>query len=183
MALPSKWGHVSPKACHTGFHCTPPLTATRLHTNKIKGFWGCLKRLLPRSGPHNLSQNINIYLWFRNNKINKVDPFLALVNLVRENNSTDVMNTNDVEGCESKQEEDVIDFESDSASSDSTSKRSDYPCPFCHTDFINQEEVIEQKKLYCEVQNYIGVHSRTLSIRFTWTKLAVSLYDWKSALW
>ena len=60
------------------------------------------------------------------------------------------MNTNDVEGCESKQEEDVIDFESDSASSDSTSKRSDYPLPFCHTDFINQEDVIEHMEI-CSV--------------------------------
>ena len=63
------------------------------------------------------AQNSNIYFWFRTNKINKVDPFLALVNLVRENNSTYVMNANnilpDVAGCDSKQEKDAIDCESD----------------------------------------------------------------------
>ena len=99
--------HVSLKTCHTGFFYTPPSSewdssnlgylqgkplATRLHTNKIERFWGWLKRWIPRSGPYNLSQKINIYLSLRTKRINKVDPFWALVNLVRENNSTDVMN-------------------------------------------------------------------------------------------
>ena len=47
-------------------------------------------------------------------------------------------NLPDVEGYDSEKEEDAMDFESDSDSSDSTSERSDYSCPFCHTDFINQ---------------------------------------------
>ena len=97
--------------------------------------------------PLHLSQIINIHLWFRTNKINKVYPLLALVNIVRENNSTDVMNMTDnlpdVEECDSEQEEYSMDCESDSDSSDSTCEISDYPCPFCHTNFINQEEVIE----------------------------------------
>ena len=64
-------------------------------------------------GPYNLSQNINIYLWLRTNRINKVDPFWALVNLVRENNLTDVMNAAhdiipDVEGCDNKEEDACI---------------------------------------------------------------------------
>ena len=42
--------------------------------------------------PLHLSQNINIYVLLRTNRINKVDPVWALVNLVRKNNSTDVMN-------------------------------------------------------------------------------------------
>ena len=66
-----------------------------------------------------------------------VSPLLALVNLVRDDNSIDVMNMDenlpDVEECDSEQEENAMDCESDSDSSDSTSKRSDYPCPFCHT--------------------------------------------------
>ena len=62
--------------------------------------------------PYNLSQNINIYLWLRTNRINKFDPFWALVNFVRKNNSTDVMNAAldilpDVEGCDNKEEEDA----------------------------------------------------------------------------
>ena len=102
--------------------CNKAPLATRLHTNTIEGFWGCLKRSLPRNGPYYLSQNINIYLWFRTNKFNKDDPFLALVNLLRENNSTDVFNDNailpDVEGCDNKEEEDAMDCELDSDSSD-----------------------------------------------------------------
>ena len=37
--------------------------------------------------------------------------------------------------------------ESDSDSSDTTSERPAYPCPFCHNDFINQEEVIERVEI------------------------------------
>ena len=67
---------------------------------------------MSRSGPYNLSHNINIYLWLRTNRINKCDPFWALVNLVRENNSTDVMNAvhnilPDVEGCDNEEEKDA----------------------------------------------------------------------------
>ena len=43
----------------------------------------------------------------------------------------------DVEGFDNEEEEDAMDCESDSDSSDSTSKKSDSPCPFCHTNFIN----------------------------------------------
>ena len=37
--------------------------------------------------------------------------------------------------------------ESDSDSLDSISERSDLPSPFCHTDFINQKEVIEHMEI------------------------------------
>ena len=105
VTLPSK--HVNPKTCHTGFYYTPPLTdwdssnlgylkgnplATRLHKSKIEGFWRWLKRWIPRRGPYNLSHNINIYLWLRTIRINKVNPFWPLVNHLGENNPTDVKN-------------------------------------------------------------------------------------------
>ena len=64
--------------------------ATRLHTNQIDGFRGCLKRW-----PHNLSQNINIYIWLRTNRINKY---------IEENNS---WYFHDVEGCDNEEEEDA----------------------------------------------------------------------------
>ena len=53
----------------------------------------------------------------------------------------------DVEGWDNEEKEDAMDCESDSDISDSTSERSDYPCPFCHTDFINQEEVFEHMEI------------------------------------
>ena len=63
-------------------------------------------------------------------RINKVDPFWALVNLVKENKLTDVMNAAhdsfpDVGGCDNKEEKDAMDCESNSDSSDFTSERSD----------------------------------------------------------
>ena len=85
--------------------CKESSLATRLPTNKIEVFWVSLKTWMPRSGIYNLSQNINIYLWLRTNRINKVYTFWALVNLVRENNSIDLMNSAhniipDFEGCD-----------------------------------------------------------------------------------
>ena len=63
--------------------------------------------------PDNLSQNINIYFLFRTNRINKFDPFWALVNLVRENNLTDVMRgahdiLPDAEGCDNKEDACIV---------------------------------------------------------------------------
>ena len=87
-----------------------------------------------------------------------------------------------VEGCDNGEEEDAKDCELDSDSLDSISERSDYPCPFCHNDFINQEEVIEPMESclgtdtepevlkpicpYChqifettdEIEDHIGIH-------------------------
>ena len=57
--------------------CKEALLASRLHTNKIMGFWGLPQEVDTQQWPHNL--------WL-SNRINK----WALVNLVEENNSTDV---------------------------------------------------------------------------------------------
>ena len=42
------------------------------------------KEVETQEWPYNLSQNINIYFWLRTNRIKKVDPIWALVNLVRK---------------------------------------------------------------------------------------------------
>ena len=91
--------------------------------------------------PHNLSQNINIHLWLRTNRINKWDPFLALVNLVEKNKSTDVMDAAQfiflmLKGVTMGKKK-MHYCKSDSDSSDTTPERSDYPCQFCHNNFIN----------------------------------------------
>ena len=54
---------------------------------------------------------------------------------------------NDIFPDVEEEEEDAMDCESDSDSSDSTCEISDYPCPFCHTNFINQEEVFEYMEI------------------------------------
>ena len=65
VALLSKQGHISLNFCTlastilllqqmeiltTQSICKEAPLATRLHTNKIEGFWGCLKRWMPKSG-------------------------------------------------------------------------------------------------------------------------------------
>ena len=55
---------------------------------------------------------------------------------------------------------------SDSDSSDSTSERSDYPCPFCHTDFINQGDVLSTLK---------SVQKQTKNLKcWSWSVLTAS---------
>ena len=63
--------------------------------------------------PHNLSQNINIHLLLRTNRINKWDPFLALVNLVEKKqinrcNGRSSVYFPDVEGCDNGEEENAL---------------------------------------------------------------------------
>ena len=60
-------------------------------TNSIEGLWGCWKRWLPSSGPYNLEMYMHTFLWFNNIKASGLDPFWSLVELVKENNSVEVL--------------------------------------------------------------------------------------------
>ena len=124
--------------------------------NKTEGFWDCFKRWLPSSGPYNLEQYLSLYLWFQYNKIHQVNPFWALVELVKQNNSIEVMNAAlgilpDSEGFEYSMEQeeaeneatddsDASDDSSDSDESDPNTELSKFPCPFCTTSFDNQDD-------------------------------------------
>ena len=64
--------------------------------------------------------------------------------------------------------------ESDTNSSDSTSEISDYPCPFCHPDFINQqEEVIE----HMEVWSGTDPEPEVLKMIWPYCKQTFETYD------
>ena len=161
IGFPHRWldhSHKTSPYVHPADKSAP--LEIRLHTNKIEGFWGCFKRWLPSSGPYNLEQYLSLYLWFQHNKQNKVDPFWALVNLVKMNNSIEVMNSAleivpDTEGFDYNQQEkeaddaDMARLEegmecgSGSETSDSSSNHPNFPCPFCPKIFDEKSEVIE----------------------------------------
>ena len=127
----------------------------------IEGFWGCFKRWLPSSGPYNLEQYLNLFLWFTNIKIKGINPFWRLVELVQKNNSVEVMKKAlgvkpDAEGFEYIEEEAELDavemaqlfdpndnMESGSETSDASSEIVNYSCPFCQKVFEEKGDVTE----------------------------------------
>ena len=63
-----------------------------LHTNRIEGLWGVFKAWLPDAGKYNLEQYMFLFLWFEDCKFKKIDPFWALVKLVKEDNNVETLN-------------------------------------------------------------------------------------------
>ena len=136
-------------------------TDRSLHTNMIEGFWGCFKRWLPSSGPYNLEQYLDLFLWFTNLKIQGINPFWRLVELVQKNNSVEVMKKAlgvkpEAEGFEYIEEEAELDaaemaqlydpndnIESGSETSDASSEIVNFSCPFCQKVFEEKEDVTE----------------------------------------
>ena len=89
--------------------------------------------------------------------MNQIDPIWALVELVKQNNSIDVMNEalDIIEECEGKEFDEAGETEvegedsedSGSETSDSSSDHRDYPCPFCHVMFDKKNvEIINHLK-------------------------------------
>ena len=122
-----------------------------LHTNKCEGLWGNWKRWLPSSGPYNLEEYMNTYLWFMQKKINKQCPFWSLVQLVKENNNIEVLKRAlgteaDTEGFVYDDEEaeldsaevaklDDLDQYSEEETDDDSAEQEDFSCPFCEKTF------------------------------------------------
>ena len=138
-----------------------------LNTNKIEGFWGNWKRWLPSSGPYNLEQYLYTYLWFHQKKLQKIDPFWSLVELVAQNNSINILNKamnigTDTEGQEYDEEQERLDeaeiarleddYDTDSETDDESAGIPSYSCPFCQKTSETKEEVLEHMET-CEETN------------------------------
>ena len=139
-------------------HFVKPENPT-IHTNGIEGLWGMIKRWLPKSGAYNLENNLKLFLWFEDQKLNNKDPFWSLVNLVAKYNSVEILeNANLVEddteghdpeeeeGNEVEEEEEEEEEESDSDSDAEIEDEEDtllYSCPFCMSIFEEKVEMEE----------------------------------------
>ena len=132
-------------------HYVAPTDPT-LHTNSIEGLWGCWKRWLPSSGPYNLEMYMHTFLWFTNIKASGLDPFWSLVELVKENNSVEVLKEafqveEDMEATEDDKVEDAevakLDdlYETESETTDG--EGDNFNCPFCQKMFLNKVELME----------------------------------------
>ena len=63
-----------------------------LHTNRIEGLWGQIKRWLPQSGSYCLEEYLELYQWFQMQKRNGVNPFWRLLQLIAEHNEYEEVN-------------------------------------------------------------------------------------------
>ena len=136
-------------------HYVDPTDPT-LHTNGIEGLWGKFKRWLPSSGKYNLEEYMELFQWMERKKIEKEDPFWALVELVKADNSTETLrksmerneNVEDTEGVEYVNEDDVLlekqaqeDLGEDSDEED-LERFYFYDCVFCKAIFRNNADLI-----------------------------------------
>lgn len=136
-------------------HYVDPTDPT-LHTNSIEGLWGVWKRWLPSSGPYNLEMHMLTFIWFNNLKIQGRDPFWSLVDLIKKNNSIEVLKEaldvkDDAEGGEFDDIEEAniakMDdlYETESETSDE--EADNYKCAFCHKMFMDKTELMKHVEM------------------------------------
>ena len=131
-------------------------TDPSLHTNGVEGLWGKFKRWLPSSGKYNLEEYMELFMWLERKKLEKEDPFWALVELVKADNSTETLkksmermgDVEDTEGVEYVGEEEVLlekqaqeDLGEDSDEED-LEKFYFYDCVFCKSIFRNNTDLV-----------------------------------------
>ena len=63
----------------------------QLHTNGIEGRRGVFKHWLPQAGKYNLEEYMWLFSWIQDKKIRKIDPFWALMALVKADNSIETL--------------------------------------------------------------------------------------------
>ena len=62
-----------------------------IHTNRIEGLWGVVKRWLPSSGPYNLEDYLALFQWFHNLKMEGKEPFWELMELIAKDNNVETL--------------------------------------------------------------------------------------------
>ena len=81
------------KLAHLGYehkwvdHSKEYVSKEGVHTNRMEGLWGVVKRWLPSSGSYNLQEYLQLFQWFQVQKQHEEDPFWRLMDLIAENNN------------------------------------------------------------------------------------------------
>lgn len=130
-----------------------------LHTNRIEGLWGVFKAWLPHAGKYNLQQYMFLFLWFEDCKFRKIDPFWALVKLVKDDNNVETLNAAaekeekeaDTEGAaynpqQDKEEQEEAEKEEEADSDEEFSDEEDQEV-FYFLDCVGCKKIFRKKEL------------------------------------
>ena len=80
---------------HDLYYCDP--SDPSINTNMIEGLWAQIKRWLPRAGSYNLTEYLDLFQWFYQQKLNGKNPFWRLLELIVESNSHEAVNDTQVD--------------------------------------------------------------------------------------
>ena len=91
-------------------YCIP--NEPSINTNTFEGLWAQINRWLPKGGSYNLTEYLELFQWFYQQKLNGKNPFWRLLELIAESNSYESVNdaqvdeVADVNGAEEDDEQD-----------------------------------------------------------------------------
>ena len=128
---------------HDLHFCDP--TDETINTNMIEGAWRQVKKWLPQSGPYNLQEYLDLFLWFHEQKIAGKKPFWRLMELVAANNSYEAVEAaqGDMEanvfGERFEEDKDDKDEEEEEYVSDAETDHYWYDCLYCKEIWLEEE--------------------------------------------
>ena len=138
-------------------HYVSPLDR-KLHTNGIEGMWGVFKHWLPQAGRYNLEEYMWLFNWMQDKKIRQIDPFWALMELVKADNNSETLmmvvekadendNTEAVPHNQKTSEENDAEDEEDDEEEDSDKEFSDEEDPevFYFYDCVGCKKIFREK--------------------------------------
>ena len=128
---------------HDLYYCDP--SDPSINTNMIEGLWAQIKRWLPRAGSYNLTEYLDLFQWFYQQKLNGKNPFWRLLELIAESNSHEAVNDAQVDEIPDIDGEDGDDDEEEAEGEQEDEYESDeeehywYDCPWCKEIWLQEK--------------------------------------------
>ena len=128
---------------HDLHYCDPDDPS--INTNTVEGLWAQVKRWLPNGGTYNLTEYLELYQWFYQQKLNGKNPFWRLLELIAESNSYESVNSSqveeepDVHGQDDDDDEEEVEEEEEEYHSDDE-EHYWYDCIWCKDIWLEESE-------------------------------------------
>ena len=90
----------------------------------IEGLWAQIKRWLPRAGSYNLTEYLDLFQWFYQQKLNGKNPFWRLLELMRKL-------ILDIDGEDGDDDEEEAEGEQEDEYESDEEEHYWYDCPWC----------------------------------------------------
>ena len=137
---------------HDLYYCDP--NDPSLNTNSIEGLWAQVKRWLPKGGTYNLTEYLELFQWFYQQKLNGKNPFWRLLELIAESNSYESVNSSqveeepDVHGEDEDEDEEGVEEEEEEEYYSDEEEHYWYDCVWCK-DIWLEESKRDEHMLTC----------------------------------